>query len=144
MLGSTHSTLFFFFHLDPSSQPRTKPEPCPLHWKHGVLTPELPGKSQEAHILEGLIQHWKQPLSCAPAQSLSRVQLFVNPWTVAHQALLSKAFHRQEHWSGLPFPTPRDLPDPGIEFRSPALTGNFFFFFFLPLSHLGSPLVIPT
>ena len=43
------------------------------------------------------------------------------PWTVAHQAPLSVGFSRQEHWSGLPFPSPGDLPDPGIEPRSPAL-----------------------
>ena len=40
---------------------------------------------------------------------------FVTPWTVAHQAPLSMGFPRQEHWSGLPFPSPGDLPDPGIE-----------------------------
>ena len=51
-------------------------------------------------------------------KSLSRVQLFVTPWTVAHQAPLSMGFSRQEYWSGLPFPSPRDLPDPGIEHRS--------------------------
>ena len=44
-----------------------------------------------------------------------RVQLFTTPWTVAHQALLSMGFSRQEYWSGLPFPPPGDLPDPGIE-----------------------------
>ena len=45
----------------------------------------------------------------------------VTPWTVAHQALLSMGFSRQEYWSGLPFPSPGDLPNPGIEPRSPAL-----------------------
>ena len=48
---------------------------------------------------------------------LSRVQLFVTPWTVAYQAPLSMGFSRQEYWSGLPFPSPGDLPDPGIEPR---------------------------
>ena len=42
-------------------------------------------------------------------------------WTVAHQVPLSMGFPRQEHWCGLPFPPPRDLPDPGSELRSPAL-----------------------
>ena len=51
----------------------------------------------------------------------SRVWLFVTPWTVAHQAPLSLGFSRQEYWSGLPFPSPGDLSDPGIEPRSPAL-----------------------
>ena len=48
------------------------------------------------------------------------------PWTVAHQAPLSMRFPRQGHWSGLPFPSPGGLPDPGIEPRSPALIGGFF------------------
>ena len=51
--------------------------------------------------------------------------VFVTPWTIAHQAALS-GFSRQEYWSGLPFPFPGDLPDPGIEPMSPALTGGFF------------------
>ena len=54
-------------------------------------------------------------------RSFSRVRLFATPWTVAQQAPLSMGFSRQEHWSGLPFPSPGDLPDPGIEPRSPAL-----------------------
>ena len=41
--------------------------------------------------------------------------LFATPWTVAHQAPLSMGFSRQEYWRGLPFPSPRDLPNPGIE-----------------------------
>ena len=60
---------------------------------------------------------------------LSHVWLSVTPWTVAHQALLSMGFSRQEHWSGLLFPSPGDLPDPGIEPKSlvsPALAGGFF------------------
>ena len=52
---------------------------------------------------------------------LSCVQLFVTPWTVAYQAPLSMGFSRQVYWSGLPFPSPGDLPNPGIEPRSPAL-----------------------
>ena len=52
---------------------------------------------------------------------LGRVQLFATPWTVAHQAPLSMGFSRQEYWSGLPFPSPGDLPNPGIEPWSPAL-----------------------
>ena len=54
-------------------------------------------------------------------KSLSRVQLFATPWTVAYQALQSMEFSRQEYWSGLPFPPPGDLPNPGIEPRSPSL-----------------------
>ena len=48
-------------------------------------------------------------------QLLSHVQLCVTPQTIAHQAPLSVEFFRQEYWSGLPFPAPRDLPSPGIE-----------------------------
>ena len=54
--------------------------------------------------------------------SLSRVQLFATPWTVAYQAPLSMGFSRQKYWSGLPFPPSGDLPDPGIEPTSPAST----------------------
>ena len=52
---------------------------------------------------------------------LSRIQLFATPWTVAHQAPMSMGFSRLEYWSGLPFPSPGDLPNPGFEPRSPAL-----------------------
>ena len=55
---------------------------------------------------------------------LSRVQLFGIPWTVACQAPLSMGFSRQEYWSGLSFPSPGDLPDPGTEPRSPALQAD--------------------
>ena len=48
----------------------------------------------------------------------------VTPCTVAHQAPLSVEFSRQEHWSGLPFPPPEDLPDPGMEPASPALQAD--------------------
>ena len=48
----------------------------------------------------------------------------MNPWTVAHQAPLSMGFSRQEYWSGLPFPSPGDLPDPGIEPGFPALEAD--------------------
>ena len=54
-------------------------------------------------------------------KSLSRVRLFATPWTIAYQAPPSMGFSRQECWSGLPFPSPGDLPNPGIEPRSPAL-----------------------
>ena len=51
---------------------------------------------------------------------------FTAPWTEARQAPLSMGFHRQEYWSGLPCPCPGDLPEPGIEPKSPALAGGFF------------------
>ena len=52
---------------------------------------------------------------------LSRVRLFVTPWTVAYQASQSMGFSRHEYWNGLPFPSPEDLPNPVIEPGSPAL-----------------------
>ena len=60
--------------------------------------------------------------------------LFASPWTVAHQASPSMGFSRQEYWSGLTFPSPGDLPDPGIETVSPALQADS-----LPVSRLRSP-----
>ena len=71
---------------------------------------------------------------CVPLQPLCCVQLFMTLWTVAHQAPLSMRFLRQEYWSGLPFPPPGDLPNPGLESTSPVsptLTGRLIFFFFL-------------
>ena len=57
-------------------------------------------------------------------KSLCRVRLFVAPWTVAYQASPSMGFSRQEYWNGLPFPSPGDLPDPGIELESPTLEAD--------------------
>ena len=57
-------------------------------------------------------------------KSLSRVRLFATPWTVAYQAPLSMGFSRQECWSGLPFPSPGDLPDPRMKPGSPALRAD--------------------
>ena len=55
---------------------------------------------------------------------LNHVRLFATPWTVACQAPLSVGFSREEYWSGLPFLSPGDLPDPGIEPRSPTLQAD--------------------
>ena len=57
-------------------------------------------------------------------KSLSRVRLFATPWTVAYQAPPSMGFSRQEYWSGLPSPSPGDLPNPGIEPGSPAFQAD--------------------
>ena len=61
------------------------------------------------------------PIHQVKVKSLSRVRLFASPWTVAYQDPPSMGFSRQEYWSGLPFPSPGDLPDPGIEPGSPTL-----------------------
>ena len=67
------------------------------------------------------------------AKLLSRVQLYATPWTVAFQAPLSMGLSRQEYWCGLPFPSPGDLPDPGIDPVSwQDQPGS------LPMSHQGS------
>ena len=63
----------------------------------------------------------RQILNLQSEISIFLPQLYVTPWTVAHQAPLPMEFSRQEYWSGLPFPPPGDLPDPGIEPGSPAL-----------------------
>ena len=66
---------------------------------------------------------------CYVLSHFRRIQLFAALWTVAHQAPLSMGFSRQELWSGLPYPPPGDLPNPGIEPMSltfPALAGEFF------------------
>ena len=69
-------------------------------------------------------------------KSLSRVQLFATPWTVAYQASLSIGFSRQQCWSGLPFPSPGDLPDPGLEPGSPTLQADT-----LPSESPGKPVL---
>ena len=73
---------------------------------HGIL---------QARILE------RVAIPKVKVKSLSRVRLFETLWTVAYQGPLSMGFSRQEYWSRLPFPSPEDLPNPGIELRSPAL-----------------------
>ena len=70
------------------------------------------------------------------AQLLHHVPLFATAWAVARQAPLSMGFLRQEYWSGLPFPPPEDLPDPGIKPRSPALQVDS-----LPAEPQGKPFV---
>ena len=61
----------------------------------------------------------KQSVSEYKVKSFSHVWLFVTPWIVAYQAPLSMEFSRQKYWSGLPFPSPGDLPNPEIKPRSP-------------------------
>ena len=75
--------------------------------------------------LTSIHDHWKNHLmSWMKWNLLSCVQLFVTPWTVAYQAPPSMGFSRQEYWSGLLFPSPGDLPNSGIEPRSPALQAH--------------------
>ena len=76
---------------------------------------------------------WGKPKK---VKSLSRFQLFATPWTVACQAPSSMGFYRQEYWSGLPFPSPVDHPNPGMEPRSPTLQADS-----LPSEPPGKPCV---
>ena len=76
-------------------------------------------------------------LTKVKVRSLSRVRLFATSWTVAHQASLSMGFSRHEYWSGLPFPSPGDLPNPGIEPGSPALWADT-----LPSEPPGKPFLM--
>ena len=99
----------------------------------------IPEKHQCALQFLYAFVHWASYIghSMLNVLSLSCIQLFATLWTVACQAPLSMGFPRQEYWRGLPFPSPRDLPDPGIEPRSLvslALRADS-----SPLSHLGSP-----
>ena len=68
--------------------------------------------------------------------SCSTVSNSATPWTIKHQAHLYMKFSRQEYWSWLPFPSPGDLPDPGIEFRFPVLQADS-----LPSEPPGKPII---
>ena len=72
------------------------------------------------YLLALQMQQWKK----VKVKSLSHVQLFATPWTVALQAPPSMGFSREGYWSGLPFPSPRDLSDPGIERGSSSLQAD--------------------
>ena len=76
------------------------------------------------HFCENLIEKNSSKHKSQKVKLLSRVRLFATPWTVAHQAPPSMGFSRQEYWSGMPFPSPGDLPGPGIEPRSLALQAD--------------------
>ena len=99
-------------------------------WARSWALHSSPDKSPNTICVYGWRGEWKR------VKSLSGVWLFVTPWTVAYQALRSMGFSRQEYWSGLPFPSPGDLPNPGIEPVSPALQTDA-----LPSELLGKPLV---
>ena len=94
------------------------------------LLSEPPGKPKNTRVGSLSLSPGDLPYPGVPCiesevmKSLSHVQLFAIPWTVVYQASLSMGFSRQEYWSGLPFPSPGDLPDPRIEPRSPALQAD--------------------
>ena len=87
----------------------------------------------DSFLLQVVIRYWIQflvqysrPQFIYVLRHFSYFQLFATPWTVAHQFPLSMGFSRQEYWRGMPFLSPGDLPDPGIELESPALAGRVF------------------
>ena len=93
----------------------------------GTLKSLLQHHSSKTSILwhsAFFIVQLSHPYMKVKVKSLSRVRLFATPWTVAYQAPPSMGFSRQEYWSGLPFPSPGDVPDPGIEPGSPALSAD--------------------
>ena len=109
--------------------------PSQAYWSGSALpTPgdlSDPGIEPASSALAGRFFPIVPPGKCKILHASARAQscLFVAPWTVARQAPLSMEFARQEYWSGLPFPTPGDLSDPGIEPASLAsltLRGDFF------------------
>ena len=102
--------------------PRDSPESSP--------TPQF--KSINSSVLSFLYS----PTLTSIQDSLSLVQFFATPQAVARQASLSMGFSRQESWSGLPFASPGDFPDPGIEPGSPALQGDS-----LPSELLGKTII---
>ena len=100
-------------------------------WKQ---VPYFEGKvSRPSWCIGHKVREKRDEPKIAVVELLSRVQLSATPWTVAHEAPLSMGFPRQEYWSGVPFPPPGDLPNPGMEPVSPALQADS-----LPLSRQGA------
>ena len=133
-LGLLHCRQVFFTSLLLEPEGKMKAQ------ENGMLSSSLPRQSR-SHLKcwlacstgDGCAGASHHPVSWGSAREISRkgvrrrvkslspVRLFVTPWTVAYQAPLSMGFSRQEYWSGLPFPSPGNLPDPEIEPGSPAL-----------------------
>ena len=86
----------------------------------GLEDPLEKEMATHSSILAWEIRWTEEPVGLQSVHCFSCVQLFVTPWTIACQAPLSIGFPRQEYWSGLPFPSPGDLPNPEIECTSPA------------------------
>ena len=106
---------------DPRIEPRS-PALCA-----DALPSEPPGKpiyADDPTLMAESEEQLKSLLMKVKVTSLSRARLFATLWTVVYKVPLSMEFSRQEYWSGLPFPSPGDLPDPGIKPRSPALQAD--------------------
>ena len=107
-----------------------------FHAKMGTIKDKNGMDLTEAEDIKKRWQEYTE--SEVKVKLLSRVRLFATPRTVAYQTPPSMGFSRQEYWSGLPFPSPGDLPDPGIELRSPVLEADA-----LTSEPPGKPLLIP-
>ena len=103
---------------------RKKEEAQPKQKQHPVVDVTGDGSKIQCYKEQYCIETWNVRSMKVKVKSLSCVRLFATPWTVAHQALPSMGFSRQEYWSRLPFPSPVDLPDPGIELRSHSLQAD--------------------
>ena len=133
-----------FTSLPKSSPPLPRPMQCPSELLKRALSTEAPGSRKAERLLSFCFSHFPFlsyiedrtlvcvcgcVCGCAHARVLSRVWGFATVWSVTLQAPLSMGFPRQGYWSGLPFPSPEDLPDSDIEstsLASPALAGGFF------------------
>ena len=119
-----------------NSVPWPRIESGPWQWKPGILTTRPPENSLRPGIIvfvifKSLLQIHNEVFrgdliseTCFEVKLLSRVRFFATSWTVAYQAPPSMGFSRQEYWSGLPFPSPGDLPNSGIKPGSPALQAD--------------------
>ena len=104
-------------------------QPVPVMGKVAFLHQGMESAGIHRTTNSGGQWHWSETFwFYFVCQSLSHVRFFATLWTVAHQVPLSVGFSRQEHWSGLPFPSPGDLPHPGIRPRSSVLQVDFLLF----------------
>ena len=92
--------------------------------KFSTLILENNGKICQGWQQTALVLHVTNQYLWSEVKLLSHLQLFATPWTVAYQAPPTIGFSRQEYWSGLPFPSPGDLPNPGIKPRFPTLESD--------------------
>ena len=136
----------FYFQDEPCSKHQTKIPGCLLDIFTGISQEHFQFRTSRVKLLifsqPFLTYQWHHDSSCSSSHApmsvlngspslfilwdvlclvLSQVRLFPTPWTVAHQAPLSLRFSRQEYWSGLPYPSPGDLPNPGIKPTSPTI-----------------------
>ena len=103
-------------------------------WKRQIHKKKKNEMLDNGKCISGRMNTARVLFAYSEVKSLSRVWLFSTPWTVAHQAPPSMEFSRQEYWSGLPFPSPGDLLDPGIKPGSPTLRADT-----LPSEPPGNP-----